>query len=218
MTGRAPKEQEGAEIVLVHGLWFGSWAMAVLARRLRKLGVPVRRINYRTTRGELAEHAERLHDFSMQSGARTQHFVGHSLGGLVILKMLTEYGDVAPGRVVFLGSPLHGSRVARKANRIPGMRALLGKIQDELEQGFHAFPGGREAGMIAGSRPVGLGMFVGGLDGPGDGTVALAETRAPWLRDHRVLPVTHTGMIYSRTVAEQTARFLETGAFGPPAP
>ena len=107
-------QPEKGEIVLVHGLWFGAWAMALLARRLKKLGVPVRRINYRTTRGELAQHANRLYDFSRRSGVQTQHFVGHSLGGLVILKMLAEHADVAPGRVVFLGSPLHGSRVARK--------------------------------------------------------------------------------------------------------
>jgi pimeloyl-ACP methyl ester carboxylesterase len=203
-----------AEIILVHGLWFGPAFMQPLARRLHRLtGLPVRRINYRSTRGDLAEHAERLHRFAKSGDAPVQHFVGHSLGGLVILKMLNTFDDLAHGRVVFLGSPLRGSRVARKARKVPGSEALLGKIQGALQEGFPVVPGDREAGMIAGSRSMGLGWMVGGTDGPGDGTVAVAETIADGLDDHCVLPATHTGMLYSARVAEQAAHFLETGRF-----
>ena len=218
MSGR------GAEIILVHGLWFGAAFMAPMARRLQKLtGLPVRRINYRSTRGELTEHADRLYEFAQQSDATTRHLVGHSLGGhlvghslggLVILKMLSRQPDFAHGRLVFLGSPIHGSGAARKMQRIPGASSLLGKIRTDLEKGFEGSFAGREAGMIAGTRPVGLGLFVGGLDGPGDGTVALEETRAEWLREHYELDLTHTGLIYSRTAAEKTAVFIETGSFG----
>lgn len=208
------ERKNDTEIILVHGLWFGSWAMFQLARRLRKAsGLPVRRVNYRTTRGELVDHADKLRSFTKQTGARSQHFVGHSLGGLVILKMLSGSEDIAPGRVVFLGSPLHGSAVARKVEKIPGAAVLLGKIRSALEQGYPAIPGGREAGMIAGSKSLGLGWIVGGTEGPGDGTVAIAETVADGLKDHCVLPVTHTGMLYSTEVVEMTTRFLETGAF-----
>jgi len=209
------EQKNDSEIILVHGLWFGSWAMLQLARRLKKAsGLPVRRVNYRTTRGELADHAARLRNFTKQTRAGSQHFVGHSLGGLVILKMLSGSEDIAPGRVVFLGSPLHGSAVARKVEKIPGAAVLLGKIRSALEQGYPVMPGGREAGMIAGSKSRGLGWIVGGTEGPGDGTVAIAETVADGLKDHCVLPVTHTGMLYSPEVAEMTVRFLETGAFG----
>jgi pimeloyl-ACP methyl ester carboxylesterase len=208
--------QDGAEIVLVHGLWFGSWAMSRLARRLVKDGFTVRRINYRTTRGQLADHAARLREFASQSNTKTQHFVGHSLGGLVILKMLSMYEDIAPGRVVFLGSPLRGSVVARKMEKVPGAPKLLGKVRTALEEGFEGIPGGREAGMIAGSKSLGLGWLVGGTRGPGDGTVAIAETQVGGLADHCVLPVTHTSMLYSRAVAEQTAHFLKSGGFDCP--
>lgn len=206
---------QGAEIILVHGLWFGASFMAPMARRLeRQTGLPVRRINYRSTRGELGEHADRLYDFSQRSKATTKHLVGHSLGGLVILKMLSRQPEFPPGRVVFLGSPIHGSRAARKMQKIPGAPALLGKIKADLEKGFDGSFAAREAGMIAGTRPVGLGLFVGGLGGPGDGTVALAETRAEWLREHYELDLTHTGLIYSRKAAQKTAEFIETGSFG----
>lgn len=205
--------QQPPQIILVHGLWFGSWAMANLASRLRKQGFEVRRISYRSTRGDLAEHAQRLHAFAMQSHAACQHFVGHSLGGLVILKMLAQYRDVPRGRLVFLGSPLRGSRVARKAAKIPGSAALMGKIREALDNGYAVVPDDREIGVIAGSRSAGLGMLVGGTDGPGDGTVAVAETRVEGLTDHCLLPVTHSSMIFSSEVARQTAFFLENGRF-----
>ena len=204
---------EKQEIILVHGLWFGSWAMFRLARKLEAAGFVVRRINYRTTRGELSDHARHLYEFAQQSSAPVQHFVGHSLGGLVTLKMLNFYDDIAPGRVVFLGSPLRGSQVARKSGKVPGAAALLGKIESALQEGFPVIPGGREIGMIAGSKSIGLGWLVGGTGGPGDGTVAIAETEAEGLEDHYVLPVTHTGMLYSAEVAEKTAKFLESGRF-----
>ena len=125
-----------------------------------------------------------------------------------------DFEDVAPGRLVFLGSPLKGSVVARRAENIPGSSVLMGQVRGALESGYPAIPGGREAGMIAGSKSIGLGWLVGGTDGPGDGTVAVSETVADGLKDHCVLPVTHTGMLYSKTVAEKTARFLKSGAFG----
>lgn len=209
MNGRV-----ASEIVLVHGLWVGSWALASLSRHLQALKIPVRRINYRTTRGNLTDHAARLHEFALSSDALTQHFVGHSLGGLVILKMLSNFDDLPPGRLVFLGSPLRGSIVARNSRKIPGAQSLFGRIEHAFQEGFPVIPGGREAGMIAGSKPLGLGRLVGGTGGPGDGTVAVAETFAEGLTEHCVLPVTHTGMLYSAEVAKKTADFLETGSFG----
>jgi len=205
-----------AEIILVHGLWFGAWAMAPLARRLRKAGFEVRRFNYRSTRRGLRAHARRLRSFAAQSGAGHQHFLGHSLGGLVALQMLAEFRDLPPGRVVLLGSPLGGSAVARKSEKIPGSSKLLGDVKRSLETGFTERLPGRETGMIAGSKTIGLGMLVGGPGGPGDGTVSLSETRVDGLSDHLVLPVTHTSMLYSGEVASQTVHFLETGGFRHP--
>ena len=207
MGGRA------TEIVLVHGLWFGAWALAPLGRRLGADGTPVRRISYPCTRDTLEAHAHRLHAFARENEATTRHFVGHSLGGLVILRMFSLFGDAEPGRIVLLGSPLRGSRVARKADRLPGSSALTGKMGPELKEGYDRCPPGREIGMIAGSKDIGLGRLVGGVGAAGDGTVALDETRAPWLTAHRVLPVSHTGLVLSKEAARRASRFLQTGTF-----
>ncbi|MBT8047564.1 MAG: alpha/beta fold hydrolase [Xanthomonadales bacterium] len=202
-----------AEVILVHGLWFGSWAMARLDRNLQAQGFAVRRFSYRSTAGEIDRHSHELMDFAAQSGAQRQHFVGHSLGGLVILHMLNRPNDLAPGRVVLLGSPLDGSIIARRSERVPGGARLLGEVRNALQSGYGRLVDNRETGMIAGTRAVGLGLLLGGTGKPGDGTVAVDETRTTGLKDHLLMPVTHTSMLYSAEVARQAACFLDTGGF-----
>jgi hypothetical protein len=73
---------------------------------------------------------------------------------------------------------------------------------------------GRDVGVIAGSRPFGLGrIVVPGLPAPSDGVVSAAETRLPAMRDHIVLNVSHSGMLISRAVMRQICAFLRDGAF-----
>lgn len=208
-------QNTAAAVVMVHGLWFGPWSLALLGRRLRQAGFQTLRFRYRSTRAGLEEHALALWRFVRRSGGRELHFVAHSLGGLVTLQMLADHGDLPPGRVVLLGSPLRGSLAARKSGRLPGNGLLLGAARPGLENGYAGQLHGREAGMIAGSRSIGLGLLLGGIGGPGDGTVAVSETRSDMLREHRILPVTHTGMLFSREVAREVAHFLQEGSFSP---
>ena len=98
-------------------------------------------------------------------------------------------------------------------NAVPGFARMLGGVRPALEAGFTRLPPGWEVGMIAGSRGMGLGLLVGGTSGAGDGTVAVSETRADGLQDHLVLPVTHTGLLFSRSVARQVTSFLRSGSF-----
>jgi len=191
--------------------------MARLARKLQAAGFGVRRFSYPSTAGQIDAHSRQLLEFARQTRSGRLHFVGHSLGGLVCLHLLNENPELPPGRVVLLGSPLDGSSIARRSQRIPGGDRLLGQVRTALENGYGQLPPGRETGMLAGTRAIGLGILLGGAGTPGDGTVAVAETRATGLKDHLLLPVTHTGMLYSAEVARQTACFLRTGSFDWPA-
>ncbi|MDT8321350.1 MAG: alpha/beta hydrolase [Xanthomonadales bacterium] len=203
-------------VILVHGLWFGAWAMGRLAGRLCAANFVPLRFRYATHSANLCGHARRLNEFCLKRRGEGLHFVAHSLGGLVVLSMLSRFASLPPGRVVLLGSPLAGSAVARKVGKIRLSRGLFGRIGPSLEAGYADFPDGWEVGMIAGSRGIGLGLLVGGAGGPNDGTVAVAETQNRQLRDHLVLPVTHTGMLYSREVARQIVLFLSSGRFKNP--
>ena len=201
-------------VVLVHGLWMGASACALLAGRLRARGLHVVSFPYRSVKHTLEETAERLFRFVTGLGTAPAHFVGHSLGGLVVLATLARHPALSAARVVLLGSPANGCEAAAQLQRSAHGRLLLGA----------ALPGWKperargvtrrlEVGAIAGNRRFGLGMLFVRLDGENDGVVGVEETRLPGLRDHLVLPVTHTGMLVSGRVAGQVAAFLAGGRF-----
>lgn len=202
-------------MVLVHGLWFRAWSQRVLAERLTAQGFRCSAFSYPTTRRSLAENASALGEFCRRHAGDDPvlHLVGHSLGGLLILRMLEHQADLPPGRIVFLGTPLRGSGVARRLGQWPMGEALLGAARDALGAGHGHWPADRDVGLVAGTRPVGLGRAVGGLEGPNDGTVSVAETQHRGLADRAELAVTHTGMLYSGEVADQAAHFLAHGRF-----
>lgn len=213
MPGAAPNATLPA-LVLVHGLFYGRWSMAVLARRLKRYGVRIHAFGYAPTRVGLARAADALAAFIAGLQAPVVHCVGHSFGGLVVLRALIQAPHLPAGRAVLLGSPLRGSRVARQLLRWPPGRALLRAAGPPLAAGMTTLPRDRDIGMIAGGTGLGLGRLTGVRLGPSDGTVAVDETRVPGLRDHRVLAVSHTGMLVSRCVAERIGHFLAHGRFG----
>lgn len=199
-------------VVLLHGVWMRGVTLVPLARRLQAQGFVPHRFDYASLLSGPAPSVDRLAALMTALGPGPVHLVGHSLGGLVALETLTSYHGLPPGRVVCLGSPLAGSGAARGLAR-HHLSALLGRSGTLLRSGLHELPRGREVGVLAGSRAAGLGRLFNDMGGPGDGTVCIWETQLPGLADHRVLPVSHTGLILSRAVAGLTAEFLRQGRF-----
>ena len=200
-------------VIVVHGLWMTGIDMFLLRRHLRRCGFDVVQFSYPTLRSNIATNAMRLHEFARALESTTIHFVGHSLGGLVILRLFQDFPEQRPGRVVLLGTPCAGSYVARRLSQCLG-RWLFGQ---SLEQGLlsdtHCWSGGRELGVIAGNLSFGGGMMVRGLPHPNDGTVAVQETCLSGMTEHITLPVSHTGLVFSAKVVRQVCAFLKTGWF-----
>jgi pimeloyl-ACP methyl ester carboxylesterase len=207
-------EQKRELVVLVHGIWMTGLEMSLLAFRLRSAGFATERFFYHSLFATPAQNAERLYDFLLRQQAANLHLVAHSLGGIVLLHLFDRFNDLPPGRVVLLGSPVQGSGVAKRLNSAFMTRGLIG------QSGEHGLLGGapewkaeRDLGVIAGSSGFGVGNLVGGIDGPGDGTVSLSETCLPGASDYSQIPVSHMGMVVSMDVAKEAIRFLQMGRF-----
>ncbi|MDG4868079.1 alpha/beta hydrolase [Guyparkeria sp. 1SP6A2] len=197
-------------VVLIHGLWMGRWAMWPLARRLQRAGFDTVIFGY-PTRATPTANADRLANWLNDRGIPAGRCVAHSLGGIVLSHLFHRHPDTCPseGRIVLMASPLAGSNAARSlaAGRL-GRWLLAGSLENGLAGGAPAWHAPHTL-MLAGTRPLGPGRLLpGALDGPNDGTVTVAETQAAGLTVHRCLPVNHFGMLLSRSVADETIRFL----------
>jgi len=201
-------------VVLLHGLWMNRLAMVFLGRRLARRGFAPVSLSYRSMRGAIDEHLADIGQCIAAIPADVVHLVGHSLGGAVALRYLQRAPDSRVGRTVLLGSPVIGSDAALSLAKRRGGRTLLGNSLAIWRSALDPGIGERYCiGAIAGSRPLGLARFVVRLASPNDGVVTVEETRLPSLADHVVLPVSHSGMLISATVARQTAAFLRLGRF-----
>ena len=132
---------------------------------------------------------------------------------LVILNLLSRYDDLPPGRVVLLGTPVKGSGVVRRLEKLPGQKLLFGKAREHLLQGYEHTPKAHETGMIRGTRALGLGRVAGSHGEPSDGTVAVSETELEGLKDSVEMDVSHSEMLVSAGVVEQVEHFLRQGEF-----
>lgn len=204
---------QGTGIVLVHGLWNRGWSMASMAKRLRNRGHHVVVFSYPTRSDCLDGHADKLHEFINENRAEELHLVGHSMGGLVILNLLSRFNDLPPGRIVLMGTPVKGASVVKRLQKLPGQKLMFGKARENLLQGFQYTPMDRETGMIRGTRALGLGRMTGKRDEPNDGSVTISETDLDGLKDSVELEVAHSEMLVSAGVIEQVEQFLLQGKF-----
>lgn len=203
------------KVILVHGLWMHGIVMALMRHRIERCGYHVLSYSYPSMDLSLAENAERLSRFCIEQGAGRLHFVGHSLGGPVILTLLENAAALDIGRIVLAGPPYAGSFAARRFEQLPGGHKALGcSIRQWLDHGRAADYARYEIGVIAGSSNIGLGSLIApDLPRPNDGVVTVEETRVPGARDHIVLRASHSSMLVSAEVARQLCAFLRTGAF-----
>jgi pimeloyl-ACP methyl ester carboxylesterase len=200
-------------LILVHGLWMGRWAMQGLRLLLSRRGYVATALDYRSLAQGLDEHACRLAARVAELRQPAVHLVGHSLGGLVILRYLKTYGEQRIGRVVLLGTPARACMAGLRLENLAAGTRLLGASREIWRSLPDDYRPQCELGVIAGSRPWGLGHLVLRLPGTNDGVVRLEETEVAGMRDRIVLPFSHSGMLVSARVARQVAAFLEHGAF-----
>ena len=205
-------------VVFVHGLWVNGMELGVLRYLVKRRGFQSVRFSYRSVKYAVQVNAERLAAFIWDlPKADKVHLVGHSLGGLVILKMFDEFEDIPPGRVVLMGSPVRGSQAARRLQEIPWGPRLLGKSAENglTDTRELQWDGSRDLGIIAGTHLWGIGYLVKRLAKPNDGTVTVEETKLKGASDFVTFPVTHTSMAFSRDVADAITCFIRNGRFSP---
>ena len=207
-------------VICIHGVWSHGISMFMIKRRLEnEYGMDVLLFNYPSVRGTLDENADLLARFIQEQELEGTHIVGHSLGGVIALRMLANDAEAVPGRVVCIGSPLTGSRAADFLStqdwgeRILGETVPEGVVDTVANEWASHVCERRDVGIIAGTVPIGVGRLLTSFDGDNDGTVAVAETELAGAKDHICMKVSHKSMLVSSDVVDQAAAFLKRGEF-----
>ena len=202
-------------VLILHGVLMNALEMFYLEYQLKKSGFIVHSISYQSILKTPAENAAILHQKILKLNLNKLHIVAHSLGGIVAAHLLAKFDDIPQGNIVMLGTPINGSWFARKLRSFPVINKMLANSM-KLGLSGKDIPDWKtehQWGMIAGKAKTGLAIIIGSLPEEGDGTVMLKETQHQKINAHITLPVTHTGMLFSKQVAQFTAHFLKTGGF-----
>ncbi len=200
-------------VVLVPGVGLSGIDLLAVAWRLRRRGFRTHIFFCVTWALTLTESARRLQHWLAAQPDPLMHLVGHSFGGLVVLRCLAECGWNRPGRVVTMGTPHTDIAVARQVRRLPfGTWAAGPGVDTALPLLPLPVPADREVGTLAGDRSWGL-SFIFPVPSPNDGVICVAETRHPAIAHHLVLPLSHTDLLVSPQAADEVAAFLRRGRF-----
>jgi len=197
-----------ARVVLAPGLWMPAAAMALLSVRLHRRGYEVDVFAYRG-RSPYEANLEALARFAREKAL----FVGHSLGGVLVLDMLNRHPEIRADAVVLLGAPVRGCLAGRRLGRAKVGRWMMGACGAVWEERAARWTRGTPLGVVAGTLPIGLARTFGGLPGPNDGVVCVEETTVDGMVGRALVRRGHSMLIVSGQVGGLVERFLASGRF-----
>ena len=210
-------------VVVLHGLKMSPRHLSFMARSLEKEGYDVYNIGYDSD-AETIENIARNQVRSQmpQTCEGRLHFVGHSMGGIIIRELLKQDTPGNIGRIVMLGTPNQGSEMVDFLMETPVISTIFdlmfGPAAEELRTKNNTYLEELPApvvqtGIIAGDNyiePIG-GMFV--LPAPNDGKVSVKSAKLPTMTDFVLLHDSHFWLPISHEARMQTLHFLKNGKF-----
>jgi len=201
-------------VVLLHGWGRSRHMFDELSSALTEAGYEVARLSYPSTRQDLAQHAGDLAGLlGRLDGSKRVSFVTHSLGAMVLRRMLAEAPAFSNGitleRAVLIAPPSQGAELARRLEGFPIFDWLGGPVGRELTPvAAETLPAPSIPFMVvAGARGTAEGWNPL-IPGDDDGVVGLAEARLPGALAFHVVPEIHTFIVNHPQAIAATLDFL----------
>ncbi len=212
-------EEVKGTVVLLHGLLNRPVMMKWFEVELKKEGYTVVNWGYPSRERTIEEDARELDSaLAKVTETDTLHFVGFSMGGLIARYYLTHYPPKHMGRLVFIGTPNHGSERIEQLYPYGWFRKIWGstttwQLRASNKEffdscGIPACP----FGIIAGGKGDAEG-YSAVLPGDDDGAVSVGSAKLPGATDFILLKHRHTFLLFSRDTVKNTVAFLNRGKF-----
>lgn len=201
------------DVVLAPGLWMPGAAMTLLAARMARAGYVPHVFAYRG-RGAHEGNVARLARFARAAlDGRPAHFVGHSLGGVLILETLNAHPELQVTSAILLGAPARGCLAGRRLGAAQLGRWMMGACGELWREREAMWKRDAPLGVVAGTVPLGLGRALGRLPGPNDGVVRVEETAVEGMTAQVLVALGHSLLIVSGAVGRQVECFMREGRF-----
>jgi pimeloyl-ACP methyl ester carboxylesterase len=211
--------KKAPKVILIHGIFNIKYCMAWMAHYLKKKNNEVILFGYPSTKYAIPDLVEWMHPKIkdlMTDPNQSIHFVCHSMGGLLLRAYLEKYQVPNLSKVVFLGTPNQGSELADWLHlRLNKLYAFLfgpAGFQLQTTQTPQLFkrPVDFELGVIMGNKP---GIKLGCFKGENDGMVSVESSKVAGMKDHLILPTSHTLLLIDKITLFQIDYFLKNGVF-----
>jgi pimeloyl-ACP methyl ester carboxylesterase len=188
-------------------------AMALLAARLARAGYSPHLFAYRG-RSPFDTNVERFARYVRDAlGGRPAHFIGHSLGGVLVFDMLNAHREVSVASAVLLGAPVCGCLAGRRLGSARVGRWMMGACGTLWMERPARWRREAPLGVVAGTLPLGLGRVLGRLPDANDGVVRVEETTVEGMAARALVRQGHSLLIISGAVGALIEGFLSTGRF-----
>ena len=221
----APKKKVPAAdktVILVHGLRQHGKDLQKLSDHLENNRFKVLRFEYASTEVMVEDASAELAKFIHKRAPATEvHFVGFSLGNLVIRQCLGSIQKLKPrpkiGRIVMIAPPNHGARTATKYNKKKLGRFIGGPVIGQLGPEFNklqpTLTTPKDFGIIAGGKGDKVGYSKKDLPGDDDDWLTVETTRLSGAADFRLVKARHSKLDDDPRVHKLALEFLKNGYF-----
>lgn len=208
-------------IVLLHGFGRSSFSLGRINSNLLENGYKTIPIDYPSRKYNAYQLVDNFILPQIKNEAQNCtkiHFVGYSLGGILIRHILANHRPENLGRVVYIGSPHQGVDIVEQFGHHSWFSAIFGPAVADLglsSSFLRSLPqkADYEAGVISGNFSANPFTSLFLIPGEDDGTVSVESTKIMGMKDHIVVPSTHTLLLYNDRVIEEVENFISHGYF-----
>lgn len=210
-------------VILIHGLGRTHRSMGEMETKLREAGYITVNLEYpsrsKTIEQIASEHVPEAIAQCHSNNVDTIHFVTHSMGGIITRKTIKDNRPELLGKVVMLSPPNKGSAIVDAMKDRWYFRWFNGPAGQQLSTSPDSMPNvlgpvDYPVGIITGDDPEFFdSWFISFIPGESDGKVAVTRTKLEGMSDFLVVPESHTYIMYSDLVQDETIHFLKHGVF-----